>query len=140
MYTSFSLWLISFIFSCGHTTTRYDINIVIFFMTLHPHHMDVLRRLLHIFLLHLGNQHWAIFYHMIKLYAILRRWMHWNLRVARKMFSFTTVIKNNLSATSASPSSSSYSTALESSTRYTRTLILRQIFHPHSIGRGPFHH
>ena len=93
-----------------------------------------------LFLLHLGNQHRAVFYHMIELSAILIRWMCWVLTVTCKMSGFAIVIKINLSTTSPNPYFSSSSMTLESSMRCTLATILRLIFHLHSIAMGPFHH
>ena len=118
---------------------HYYINIVIFFARLHPHHLDILCRLLgrHLLFLHLCYTYQVIFYHMIKLSVVLTRWMRWVLKIMCKMSSFVVVIKNNLSMTSTNSSSSFSSSALESSKCCICALFPRPIFFLHLVGRGP---
>lgn len=140
-YIFFWLFPCRFILPGSYTASQNYINIGPILKQFWSRHLDVLSVFLVLLLLHLCDEYGTIFYNVVKLWAILARWMCRVLKISRKVIRFATIVTNNMSTSSSSSSPSSSSSSLESSAHCRCALILlRTYLSLYSICRSSVHH
>ena len=116
------LFPIFFNISSRNSTSCYNADARLIFPSLKHHHLDIFCRLLVCFLLHICNEDWELFYHMIKILTVTGS-CHWVLTVSCEVFVLPIVVTDNMAISLTFSSSSSLSLKFSSTNALTFLLM-----------------